>query len=146
MHPCQHVSVSTSTHLHTHTGGKPKQGENLLPCHIPAVSDSSEGGGGGGCTMDTLYLAPAPSPTKVNPSVAACRTWWQGIGGIRLAKEITAQHVPWKQRGENQGGELEKNMVGRSPGTCPLLLPGSATHSDCHTGHLESLTPYLSQQ
>lgn len=88
------------------------QGENLLPCHIPAVSDSSGGGGGGGCTMDTLYLARASSPTTVNPWVAACRSWWQGLGVIKLAKELTAQQDPQTQRGEKEGGDVGKEHGG----------------------------------
>lgn len=65
---CEHRRSMT----HTHGKGKLKQGENVLLCHIPAVSNSS---GEGGCTMDTLYLAQDSSPTQVNPTVAACRTW-----------------------------------------------------------------------
>lgn len=37
--------------------------------------------------MDTLYLAQASSPRKVNPSVATCRTWGREDvrGAIKLA-------------------------------------------------------------
>lgn len=75
VHPRQQVRVSTHAHGLTHTlkeEGKPKQGENVLPCPIPAVSKSPRGGG---CTMHPLCLTGASSPTDVNPSVAACRAW-----------------------------------------------------------------------
>lgn len=74
VHPRRQVRVSTHAHglPHTLEEGKPKQGENVLPCPIPAVSKPSRGGG---CTMHSLYLRRASSPTEVNPSVAACRAW-----------------------------------------------------------------------
>lgn len=70
--PLPRWGVHRRSMTHTHGKGKLKQGENVLLCHIPAVSNSSRGGG---CTMDTLYLAQASSPTQVNPTMAACRTW-----------------------------------------------------------------------
>lgn len=81
VHPCQYARVSTDTPdslTHSQRRGSRSKVQTFLPCHIPAVSNSSRGGGH---TMDTLYLAQASGPTKVNPAVTACRTW--GVAGSR---------------------------------------------------------------